>query len=602
MGLGLKGATSWFKYKSCLEYTTEGTLEMRTGSHQQPLSYDVRLPDEAQADVLRLLEVSRRVANAALVQLWPFLDEFMEPRSGPAWKHVVALIGSPDPHGDRQWRCEAETAGRIMRGQAERKRVFQTIQPILSDGFIRPKTEQRQAGKNRKSIQEAIKALQQTLEEDETVFISMQNVVEQACNFFLEHGAFPTSYEHMQGMPLLNVGMLTYAGDDGGAKGQAYRFSVDLEAGSASLLFRFPDETGRWQWRKEPVCIPLPDCVLTRLREGTPMAPTLRSFVKADGSLVAVLDVIVQAPKSPLADWEAVERVVGFDWGVHTLITAVVLDATSLQVSRPLIRHTGGIDGQQARTRRQIDELKAKRDRLPPGDPARAPYDKHITRCWRLYEARNRELAHLAANVLLLFASVWGCSLICGESLKTLKSTGRGKGVRGKWRNWRNNATIRGEIWRILKYKSHLLGMRFRSEKPRGTSHTCPRCGKEASTYRSPRVEHRDDPVTWGRWLLCAHCGYSADRDYAAAVNIARLGVTFVTQMQATGKAQAFSVTDEVSVKPARYMPAGAVLLLPPRTPVGRLLYAGKIYHNGWRKSVTLRTSYPTPILLRLCG
>ena len=150
---------------------------------------------------------------------------------------------------------------------------------------------------------------------------------------------------------------------------------------------------------------------------------------QASGSLVAVLDVIVQVPKSPLAEWEAVERVVGFDWGVHTLITAVVLDANSQQVSRPLFLNTGGIDGQQARTRRQIDKLKAKRDRLPPGDPASAPYDEHITRCWRLYEARNQELAHLAANVLLLFASIWGCSLICGESLKTLKSTGRGRGV-----------------------------------------------------------------------------------------------------------------------------------------------------------------------------
>src|SRR2546428_9203425 len=47
--------------------------------------------------------------------------------------------------------------------------------------------------------------------------------------------------------------------------------------------------------------------------------------------------------------------------------------------------------------------------------------------------------------------------------------------------------------WRILRYKSHLVGMRFRSERPRGTSHTCPRCGKEASTYRSPRAEHRGD-------------------------------------------------------------------------------------------------------------
>ena len=593
---------SWFKHVTLPEYTTEGTLEMRTGRHQQPLSYDVRLPDEAQADALRLLEASRQVVNAALVQLWPFLDDFMDPRNGPAWKHVVALIGSPDPHGDRQWRCEAETVGRIMRGQAERKRVFQTIQPILSDGFIHPKTEHRPASKARRTIQEAIKALQKTLEEDETAFASMQNVVEQACNYFLEHGEFPTSYEQMQGIPLLDVGMLTYAGDDGGAKGQSYRLSFDALTGTVSLRFRFPNEQGKWQWRKEPVCIPLPNCVLTRLKEGAPMAPILRAFVKADGSRIAVLDVIVQVPKSPLAEWVAVERVVGFDWGVHTLITAVVLDANSQQMSRPLFLNTGGIDGQQARTRRQIDVLRAKRDRLPPGDPARAPYDEHITRCWRLYEARNRELAHLAANVLLLFAAVWGCSLICGESLKTLKSTGRGRGVRGKWRNWRNNATIRGEIWRILRYKSHLVGMRFRSERPRGTSHTCPRCGKEASTYRSPRAEHRGDPVKWGRWLLCAHCGYSADRDYAAAVNIARLGVTFVTQMQETGKAKAFSVTDEASVKPARYMPAGAVLLLPPQTPVGRLLYAGKIYHNGWRKSVTLRTSYPTPILLRLCG
>ena len=187
---------------------------------------------------------------------------------------------------------------------------------------------------------------------------------------------------------------------------------------------------------------------------------------------------------------------------------------------------------------------------FPPVIPSGC-HEQDITRCWRLYEARNRELAHLSANVLLLSRRSGAARSSRGESLKTLKSTGRGKGVRGKWRNWRNNATIRGEIWHILRYKSHLLGIRFRSEKPRGTSHTCPRCGKEAATYRSPRVEHRRDPVKWGRWLLCAHCDYNADRDYAAAVNIARLGVTFVTQMQATGKAQAFSVTERRRSSPS---------------------------------------------------
>ena len=581
---------------------------MRADRDQQPLSYAIRLPDEVQEDALRLLDTSRSVVNAALIKLWPKLDDFLQARTGPAWKHVVDLIDSPDPHGNRQWRCEAETAGRIMRGQAERKQVFALIQPMLSDGFMRPKTEQRAAGKNRKSIKEAIEALQKTLENDDTAFVTMQNVVEQACNHFLKQGTFPEKYEDMQAVPLLKVGMLTYAGDDGMAKGQSYRLSFDVQAGMASLFFRFPDEQGQWQWSKEPVTLTLPTCVVEHLKEGASMAPTLRELVKADGSRVAVLDVIVQVKKAPLADWKSVERVLGFDWGVHGLITAVVLSTNPaepgkpVQLSRPLFVNTGGLDGHQARTRRQIDELKAARDRLAEGDPKRSYYEQAIARCWRVYEARNHELAHLAANLLLLFAAVWGCSLISGESLKTLKSTGRGKGVRGKWRNWRNNTTIRAEIWHILRYKGHLLGIRFRSERPRGTSHTCPRCGKPAETYRSPRLHHRSDPVKWGRWLVCAHCSFNGDRDYCAAVNIARLGVAFLAHMQATGKAQAFSVTEENSVKPCPYMAHGAVLLFPPQVQMTRLLEAGKIYINGWKKSATIRSSYATPLLLRLCG
>jgi hypothetical protein len=43
---------------------------MRAGRNVQPLSYDVRLPDEAQADALRLLDASRAVVNALLACLW----------------------------------------------------------------------------------------------------------------------------------------------------------------------------------------------------------------------------------------------------------------------------------------------------------------------------------------------------------------------------------------------------------------------------------------------------------------------------------------------------------------------------------------------------
>jgi hypothetical protein len=145
--------------------------------------------------------------------------------------------------------------------------------------------------------------------------VSLQNVVEQACNHFLIHGTFPERYEEMQAISRLKFVMLTYASDDGGVKGQSYRLSFDLPAGTASLRFRFPDTAGRWQWKKDPILIQLPACVLERLKEGLPMAPTLRERELPDGSRLAVLDVIVQVKQATLPGWTGVERVLGFDWG-----------------------------------------------------------------------------------------------------------------------------------------------------------------------------------------------------------------------------------------------------------------------------------------------
>jgi putative transposase len=587
---------------------------MRTSHTHQPLTYDVRLPDEAQADALRLLDASREVVNIALTLLWPSLDEFGSERAGPAWKQVGKYMGSPKYHGDRQWRCESEVVGRLLRQQAERKKAFDLVLPILSEGFIRPKTEKRPADKNRPAIKEAITALQKSLEEDETSFVALQNVIEQACNFFFQQERFPTSYEELQPLPLLKVGMLTYAGDDGGAKGQAYRLACDLDAGVARFRFRYPDAAGIWHWRKVDTIIPLPDCIKERLSDGELMAPTLREEYLADGSRIAVLDFIIEVEKAELPAWESVARVLGADWGIHALLTATAVDEQNAQVGRPFFLNTGGFDGRQARTRRQIDELKKKvaryekqRDALLPDDAKRAWYNqrlatyrREIDRCWRKYEQRNRALAHLASNVLLLLCQVHGCSLLSMESLKTLKTTGRGKGVRGRWRNYRNNATIRGEIWRLLRYKCHLLGLRFHTEQPRGTSHTCPHCGKPAKTYRSPT--DRNEAVNWGRWLCCEMCGFNGDRDYCASLNIARLGVAYFVQMQTMGKARPCSITDP-RVKPVSYTGAGSVLLLPPTGINPARHVRGKIcYYPGWLSSAFLQSSQPKAVFLRLCG
>jgi putative transposase len=589
---------------------------VRTSRDQQSLSYPLRLPDEAQLDALRLLDVSREVINAIMTSLWDRLDEFGVRTNAYAYKQLEEMMESKGSHGHRLWRCEAEQAGRMLRGQAERKKQFALILPLLEQGMIRPKTETKRAGKNRKAIKQALTDLREA-NADGGNTVELQSLIEQACNFYLTTGCFPATYEEMQAVPVLKAGILPYASDDGPTMGQAYRLSVDLEHQHLTLALRTPDESGTWArtWRDKTIQMALPEIVVTRLKAGKMLAPSLREVIEPDGTRYAVLDFIVELAVEQQVNWEEVLTVLGFDWGVRTLVTTSIVDLDGHQLGRPFFLDTGPFDGRQARTRRQIDQLKAKvskleaqRDRFPVTDPRRSPSVKQlavlrreITRCWRKYEARNQDLVHLAANVLLVLATAFGCNVIAGESLKSMKSTGRGRGAKGRWRNWRKNAQVRGELWRVLRYKCFLAGIRLEWQQPRHTSHTCPQCGKPANTYASPA--HRSTINDWGAWLCCSNpdCGWNGSRDYAASLNIARLAVAMIRHAQATGRVVHPSITHP-SVKPVSYMGTWAALRLPPLASRGHLIASGRIYCNGWRLSVKLRSSYQTPVMLRFCG
>ncbi len=589
---------------------------MRTSRDQQSLSYPLRLPDEIQANALRLLDVSREVINLTVTALWDRLDEFTPRTNTYAYKQVEEMIAPPLVHGHRQWRCEAEQAGRILRGQAERKQQFALILPLLEQGMIQPKTDTKRAGKNRKAIKQALVDLREATSDGGNA-VELQSLIEQSCNFYLQNGCFPDTYEEMQPVPILKAGVLPYAGDDGHRMGQTYRMSYDLDQKRLTIALRTPDEQGIWArtWRENTIQMTLPDRVIERARAGKPLAPTLREIVEADGTRYAVLDFIVEVPVEKQLPFEEIQTVLGFDWGVRVLVTASVVDLDGKQIGRPFFLDTGPFDGRQARLRRQIDQLKAKvarlekqRDRFPVGDPRRKPSEdvlpilrREISRCWRKYEARNNDLGHLAANTVLVLATAFDCKLIAGESLKSMKSAGRGRGAKGRWRNWRNNSQVRGELWRVLRYKCFLAGVRLEWQQARSTSHVCPRCGSQANTYTSP--EHRAHINDWGAWLCCSHpaCLWNGSRDYAASVNIARLGAALIRHAHTTGRVKHPVITDP-SVQPASYIGTRAALRLPPMSLRGHLIASGRIYCNGWRLSVKLRSSYATPIMLRLCG
>jgi len=607
----------------------------------QTLSFPIRLPDILQAEALRLLDASRIAINQIISDLWPQLDLFGSSRTGPAWKQVERHLLTRSGHGNRQERCEMEQAGRILRAQASRKQVFQAIVPLLSEGLIRPAEGKRPARKDHQQIKEQVRTLRAQMHdagEDADAFMAMTNVIEQTCNRFLQTGEFPTTYEQLQPVPVLSVGHLTFAGDDGMQAGQTYRARIDLshvcdiptrqEHTSASLTLRLrtPDEMGKWAWGTWCEAIPLPEAVFTYLWQGaSTQAPTLREIRSDDGSRVVVLDLMLEVSAKYVSPLEQETRVLGFDWGVRSLITVSILekpegDEAYRQVSRPVFLDTGGIDGRQARLRREIDRLKACRDRyallvkqaLTVRDEQEIPlsahfsgwqkrvseYETRIKQCWKTYERRNRELAHLASNLLILLALLYDCRLICGENLTTLKTEGRGRGVRGRFRNWRNNTTVRGELWRVLKYKCHLLGLRARQVEARGTTHTCPHCHQPAKTFASSAPADRKKAIKWGAWLCCSNpdCLWNGARDYAASVNIARLGMAFLITYHETKRYVAYRMADS-SVKPALYSSAGAMLLLPSQGITPRPSEGKHVYYAGWSYSTSLRTSRPKNLL-----
>src|SRR5262249_61337552 len=111
-------------------------------------------------------------------------------------------------------RRETAKAGRILRSRATRKQFFQTILPLLSAGLIRPAEGKRPAKKDYRLIGEQVRALrvlQQEAGEEADAYVAMTNLLEQACNYYLETGAFPTTYEEVQAIPVQQVCQLPLA-------------------------------------------------------------------------------------------------------------------------------------------------------------------------------------------------------------------------------------------------------------------------------------------------------------------------------------------------------------------------------------------------------
>jgi len=123
---------------------------------------------------------------------------------------------------------------------------------------------------------------------------------------------------------------------------------------------------------------------------------------------------------------------------------------------------------------------------------------------------------------------------ICVEDLniKGLKEKGNSTGIHRSIHDasW-------GRFYSYLSYKAESAGMNLIKVDPRNTSQICSNCGSIVKKTLSERVHE------------CPYCGFVADRDYNAAVNIHRVGMEQPFEPVETRPLHHISVMQVLSMK-----------------------------------------------------
>ncbi|RDV81214.1 RNA-guided endonuclease InsQ/TnpB family protein [Ammonifex thiophilus] len=468
------------------------------------LTTSLRLPDELVGPLMNLTALGLKLQEQVLGTYWsPEGLEAVASSSGKAWKLLDTELSRPQDVyiPSRVWRCILESAGRLLRSMAERKRIFELLLPLFN-------------GKARDAAKELYDLLKKDGEGEK--FGYLFNVAEAMASFYAEHERLPQDFFELQKKPAPKKFTLTVSADDGPERGQVMKYECDgrVLRGRVKLpTCPEPKKEEDWQWFSFEVR--LPEELKEKLAQGGKLhAPDLRLKAKPSGKLVALLDVKVEVPeKAPSGERD---RALGLDWGQRKLVTGTVVSREG-QLTPPFFVFWQALKAKLFRIRQQISRLQEMRDRFERKSPEWKKYNRMIASAWQKYHRIQHQLAHQVSSLLVLLAKAFDCRYIFVEWLLTL----RGKKGRPKDLNWWVTTTVRGLLFRLLRYKARLLGIKVVPVPPGGTSTVCPRCLKEGKHVKSPSEPEEKDS---GSWFFCPSCGYSADRDYVGSLNVGRFG------------------------------------------------------------------------------
>ena len=197
---------------------------------------------------------------------------------------------------------------------------------------------------------------------------------------------------------------------------------------------------------------------------------------------------------------------VAVDLNVKMLAVITVRRAGAIVETRFIRDH--GLDQHRYRHLKQIS-----RKQWQSGKPVKG--ERSNGHLWRHVRRQNTDTAHKTAHALARVCAKYpGCVLVF-ERLRTITHRGGSKSHR---LNRKQANQLRGQINQLAREKAFAQAVVTVEVNPWGTSQHCSRCGAkgERFSYRAgQRIKERG-----GKLFRCGACGYEAQADYNASVNL----------------------------------------------------------------------------------
>ena len=386
--------------------------------------------------------------------------------------------GEEDYHYNRFKRCVYQSITNLLESQAEKQKSFQ---------YIIKNTSGRITSEDKERLRE------QLFDQDEYInHAQYKTILSELENYYEKHKRHPDDYTELNNLERV-PSILPLSPDDN------HIHEVEINGENLQFTMKTPDTKNPdsyHDYSKTTVTVKIPNHLEKLLETGDYCKPSLRL---SQGSLF--LDLPVRLDTISFENVE--DRVLACDLGVKTQVTSTILeeqDGEIRQLSQPeFYNHSckqklQRIIEERTQTPNNIKQFEDLKDK-----------EKNL----------RKQIQHDIANYLISKALASKCDTIVLENLSDLQAPGGMARTSRHISHW-----SRGDLLEKIKYKASLVGLNVETVNPWKTSQYCSKCGEHGHTIKA---SNNHEEISHGSWFYCSHCGFNADRDYNACLNVGRI-------------------------------------------------------------------------------